>query len=208
MGMSYRFGTLAGMSKLGLTFILAFWTWLSLIPESRADICLHGDSDEALYISNTGVSHDCAWHISEPTVTSTAANTSTLPFHEVVATAARATQLDPALLHAVISAESGYQPLAVSPRGATGLMQLMPATARQLGVSNIDDPGQNVMAGARYLSQLQREFNGDISLALAAYNAGPATVKRHGNVIPPYAETQAYVPRVLQAYRRISRNMN
>lgn len=208
MGMSYRFGTLAGMSKLGLIFILAFWSWLSLIPESRADICLHGDSEEALYISNTGVSHDCAWHISESAATPPSANASTLPFHDVVAAAAHATQLDPALLHAVINAESGYRPLAVSSRGATGLMQLMPATARRLGARNTYDPEQNVMAGARYLSQLQREFNGDISLALAAYNAGPATVKRHGNVIPPYTETQAYVPRVLQAYRRISKNMN
>ncbi|MFL9609299.1 lytic transglycosylase domain-containing protein [Methylobacillus sp. Pita2] len=196
------------MSKLGLIFILAFWSWLSLIPESRADICLHGDSEEALYISNTGVSHDCAWHISESAATPPSANVSTLPFHDAVAAAAHATQLDPALLHAVINAESNYRPLAVSSRGATGLMQLMPATARRLGVRNTYDPEQNVMAGARYLSQLQREFNGDISLALAAYNAGPATVKRHGNVIPPYAETQAYVPRVLQAYRRISKNMN
>lgn len=198
-----------GMSKLGLIFILSFWAWLSLMPEPRADICLRDNDDDTLHISNIETSHDCSWRLSEagtilrPEKTSTA-----LPFHDVISNAAHANQLDPALLHAVIKAESGYQPRAVSPRGATGLMQLMPATARQLGVSNMYDPEQNVMAGARYLSQLQREFNGDIRLALAAYNAGPATVKRHGNAIPPFAETQAYVPRVLQAYQRISSNSN
>ncbi|MPS47722.1 lytic transglycosylase domain-containing protein [Methylobacillus sp.] len=192
------------MSKLGLIFILAFWTWLSLIPESRADICLQGDSDDVMRISNTGNTQDCTWRISEAIPLQRATASATMPFHDAVTAAAHATQLDPALLHAVIKTESGYQASAVSPRGATGLMQLMPATARQLGVSNALDPGQNIMAGARYLSQLQHEFNGDISLALAAYNAGPATVKRYGNVIPPYAETRAYVPKVLQAYRLIS----
>lgn len=200
---------MVSMSKLGLIFILSFWAWLSLIPESRADICLHNDNDNTLHISNIETPDDCTWRFSETSATlHTEKISATLPFHDVISNAALATQLDPALLHAVIKVESGYQPLAVSLRGATGLMQLMPATARQLGVSNVDDPEQNVMAGARYLSQLQREFNGDIRLALAAYNAGPATVKRHGNVIPPFAETQAYVSKVLQAYRRISGNTN
>ena len=200
---------IAGMSKLGLIFILSFWTWLSLMPESRADICLRDDNDDVLHISNTDPPVDCTWRFSETSAILRTEKISTaLPFQDVVSNAARATRLDPALLHAVIKTESGYQPLAVSPRGAAGLMQLMPATARQLGVSNIYNPEQNVMAGARYLSQLQREFNGDIRLALAAYNAGSATVKRHGNVIPPFAETQAYLPKVLQAYQRISSNSN
>ncbi|MBL8506532.1 MAG: lytic transglycosylase domain-containing protein, partial [Methylobacillus glycogenes] len=103
----------------------------------------------------------------------------------------------------VIKTESDYQPQARSPRGAQGLMQLMPATARQLGVSNPRDPAQNILAGARYLQQLRQQFNDNLPLALAAYNAGPAAVLRHGNTIPPYAETQAYVPRVMQEYQRL-----
>lgn len=190
------------MSKFGFTCILLFWAWLSWIPESRADICINDDGDEALQISNTSPVNDCTWRIDEAG-NPLAASARPLPFHDVVAYAAKAHQLAPALLHAVIKIESGYQPRATSPRGATGLMQLMPATARQLGVSNAYDPTQNIMAGARYLSQLQREFNGDLSLVLAAYNAGPGAVKRHGNVIPPFPETQAYVPKVLQAYQRI-----
>ncbi len=192
------------MTKLGLIFILAFWTWLSLIPESRADICLHDDGDEVMHISNTSTAPECAWRITEAGASPSSPGTRTLPFHEVVTTAAQANQLDPALLHAVIKTESGYQVHAVSPRGAAGLMQLMPATARQLGVSDAYDPVQNIMAGARYLGQLQRTFDGNLSLTLAAYNAGPGAVKRHGNVIPPFAETRAYVPKVLQTYQRIS----
>ena len=203
--MSHPCGILPDMSKLALTFILSLWTWLSLMPESRADICLHDDGDEVMHISNTGTAETCIWRVGEPGRPSLATSRK-LPFDALVTTAAQATQLDPALLHAVIKAESGYQAHALSPRGATGLMQLMPATAHQLGVSNAYDPAQNIMAGARYLSQLQRNFDGDLSLALAAYNAGPAAVKRHGNTIPPFAETQAYVPRVLQAYQRISSN--
>ncbi|WP_328485116.1 lytic transglycosylase domain-containing protein [Methylobacillus arboreus] len=191
------------MSKLTLTFILAFWTWLSLMPESRADICMHENADEELHLSNTTDPQGCAWRITEAAAQSANVTSRSLPYQEIIASAAQANSLEPALLHAVIKAESGYRPLAVSSRGAKGLMQLMPATARQLGVINIDDPAQNIQAGARYLSLLQQQFNGDISLALAAYNAGPGAVARHGNTIPPYAETQAYVPKVLQAYRQL-----
>ena len=110
--------------------------------------------------------------------------------------------LEPALLHAVISVESGYNPAAVSKRGATGLMQLMPETAKRYGVSNLLDPAQNIEAGARYLTDLMHLFNNDMSLALAAYNAGENAVIRNGNRIPPYAETVAYVPKVVGFYKR------
>lgn len=100
------------------------------------------------------------------------------------------------LLKAVAKAESGFDPDVVSSAGAQGVMQLMPGTARSLGVSDPFDAEQNIMGGAKYLSQLLREFNGDTTLAVAAYNAGPGSVKKYGGV-PPYAETQNYVQKVL-----------
>ena len=116
--------------------------------------------------------------------------------------AAKATRLDPALIHAVISAESGYNPYARSRKGAAGLMQLMPETARRYGVTNRLDPAQNISGGARYLRDLIRMFNNDIQLAVAAYNAGENAVMRAGNRIPPYQETMTYVPRVMTYYKK------
>jgi len=100
------------------------------------------------------------------------------------------------LLEALVAIESGFNPRAVSPKGAQGLTQLMPATARGLGVSDPFDPLQNLRGGARYLAQMLARF-GDVKLALAAYNAGPGAVERFGRQIPPYAETIAYVQNVL-----------
>ena len=115
--------------------------------------------------------------------------------------AAQETSLSPQLLHAVIAVESGFDSRAVSPKGALGLMQLMPQTARQLGVRDPFDPAQNVAAGATYLRSLLDRFNGNLELALAAYNAGEVAVVRAGYRIPPFAETRAYVPRVLARLR-------
>jgi soluble lytic murein transglycosylase-like protein len=115
--------------------------------------------------------------------------------------AARANAIDPALIHAVITAESGYNPGAMSRKGAAGLMQLMPETARRYNVMNRFDPVQSIHGGARYLGDLLRMFNNDLRLAVAAYNAGENAVIKYGNRIPPYAETVAYVPRVLAYYR-------
>lgn len=114
---------------------------------------------------------------------------------------AAATRLDPALVDAVISAESGFDPWATSRSGARGLMQLMPQTAAGLGVGDAYDPAQNVRGGTRYLRTLLDRF-GDVPLAVAAYNAGPAAVERYGG-IPPYAETRAYVREVLARYRAL-----
>lgn len=123
-------------------------------------------------------------------------------FLSLVAETARAYQLDEALLHAVISTESGYEPGAVSKKGAIGLMQVMPGTGKRYGVTNLNEPSQNVQAGARYLRDLLRQFDNDVQLALAAYNAGENAVLRHGKRIPPYRETIQYVPRVLALYER------
>jgi soluble lytic murein transglycosylase-like protein len=127
------------------------------------------------------------------------------PFQQHVIVAAKGTQLDPALIHAVITAESNYNANAVSHKGAVGLMQLMPDTARRYGVKGkeIKLPEKNIMAGAQYLADLIRMFDGDLKLALAGYNAGENVVVRYGRKVPPYAETQAYVPRVLRVYDQL-----
>ncbi|TFB32314.1 lytic transglycosylase domain-containing protein [Pseudomonas sp. F01002] len=125
------------------------------------------------------------------------------PYAELVSAAATANQLPAALLHAVIQAESAYDSGARSPKGAGGLMQLMPDTARELGVKNVYDPKANIQGGAKYLKHLMTLFDNDISLAVAAYNAGPQAVLSRGGVIPPFAETQRYVPSVLRQYRRL-----
>ncbi|WP_336366127.1 transglycosylase SLT domain-containing protein [Marinobacter sp. C2H3] len=117
------------------------------------------------------------------------------PYKDEVRAAARTYQVDPALVRAVIHAESGFNPEAVSPRGAEGLMQLMPDTARELGVANALEAAENIRGGVRYLAQMLKRFDGDVRLATAAYNAGPGAVTRYKGV-PPYAETQAYVKRV------------
>jgi soluble lytic murein transglycosylase-like protein len=106
------------------------------------------------------------------------------------------------LLHAVISVESGYNARAVSKRGAAGLMQLMPETARRFGVADVFDPADNVRAGAQYLIALLKLFDNDLRLALAAYNAGEGAVIKYGRRIPPYRETAAYVPRVVGFYEK------
>jgi soluble lytic murein transglycosylase-like protein len=121
----------------------------------------------------------------------------------VVAQAAGRFGIDAALLHAVISVESGYNPKAVSKRGAAGLMQLMPETAKRFGVADVFDPADNVRAGAQYLTYLLKLFDQDLALALAAYNAGEAAVIKYGKRIPPYRETAAYVPKVVGFYEKL-----
>jgi soluble lytic murein transglycosylase-like protein len=117
--------------------------------------------------------------------------------------AARTAEVDAALVHAVIAVESRYNPKAISKKGASGLMQLMPDTAKRYGVADVFDPAQNIRAGALYLRDLLRMFDKDLKLALAAYNAGEHVVARYGNRIPPYRETEAYVPKVLAYYKKL-----
>lgn len=110
--------------------------------------------------------------------------------------------VDPALVRAVIEVESRFHAGAVSPKGAVGAMQLMPDTARRYGVADRRNASQNIEGGVAYLKDLLARFNGNITLALAAYNAGENAVDRHGRVIPRYRETMLYVPQVLEAYLR------
>lgn len=120
--------------------------------------------------------------------------------NSLVANAAQADDVPPGLVRAVVMAESGGNPSAVSIAGAQGLMQLMPGTAAGCGIADPFDATQNVSCGTSYLRSLLNRYHGNVALAVAAYNAGPGAVDRYHGV-PPYAETQAYVVRVLDAYR-------
>jgi len=130
-------------------------------------------------------------------------STENLPYQAEVQAAAQVTQLEPALIHAVIATESGYNAKATSPKGAYGLMQVMPATAKTLTSNPVKtwSASQQILWGSRYLKQLMDLFEGDVVLALAAYNAGPQAVKNYQRTVPPYAETQQYVPKVLRYYQ-------
>ena len=120
--------------------------------------------------------------------------------HPIVIQAAGRYQIDPALVKAIIMAESGYNARAISKRGAKGLMQLMPATAQALGVEDVFNPKQNISGGVRYFKQLVNQFDGDVELALAAYNAGSRNV-RHYQGIPPFKATQYYIKKVFKYYQ-------
>ncbi|OGW58506.1 MAG: hypothetical protein A2Z09_03495 [Nitrospirae bacterium RBG_16_43_8] len=121
-------------------------------------------------------------------------------FHPIINQKAKEHEIDPYLVTAVIKAESNGNPHAVSKKGAMGLMQLMPGTANDLQVKNPFDPEENIDGGTRYLRYLIERFNGNLTLAIAAYNAGPKTVEKHGSV-PPIAETKQYVKKVLALYK-------
>lgn len=124
-----------------------------------------------------------------------------MDLNEVVRAASGTYRLDPDLVNSVIRAESGFNVRAVSPKGAQGLMQLMPQTASQLGVQNAFNPQANVEGGTRYLRELLERYNFDLIKALAAYNAGPQRVEQYGGV-PPYYETKAYVARIVRDYNK------
>jgi len=130
-------------------------------------------------------------------------------FESLIETAAQRWGHDPALIHAVIQVESSYAANAVSPKGAIGLMQIMPDTARRYGIGNAEsalrDPALNIDLGARHLHNLKRSFGGDVRLALAGYNAGEQAVLNSGRRVPPFTETQAYVREVLDRYVELSR---
>lgn len=126
------------------------------------------------------------------------------PYDHLIAASARRHRLDPSLVKAVAKVESDFDRFSISSKGARGLMQLMPQTARMLKVGNVFDAAENIDGGAKYLRMMMDKYNGSMKLALAAYNAGPTAVDRHGGV-PPYTETRNYINKVFSAYRRYSR---
>ncbi|PYC12841.1 lytic transglycosylase [Pseudomonas jessenii] len=176
---------------------------------AQADVFISVDAKGSYVLSNVhrpGRTYERVIHEAEMPVASLDQQPQMIanqPYAELVSAAAKVNQLPEALLHAVINAESRYNPGATSPKGAGGLMQLMPDTARELGVTDVYDPKANIQGGAKYLKRLMTLFDNDIALAVAAYNAGPDAVLSRGRVIPPFAETQRYVPNVLRQYRRL-----
>ncbi len=151
----------------------------------------HAEAAEKLVIKN---SKTCSLR-GEPCAT----------YDDIIIDAATKHNVDPALVKAVMQAESNFNPLDRSGKGACGLMQLMPATARLLGVRNIYNPEENIYAGAQYLRTMLDIFNGNIEKAVAAYNAGPAVVQKYSS-IPPYRETRDYVRRVKTYLSRYGKN--
>lgn len=128
------------------------------------------------------------------------------PFHNHILKASRAYEVDPTLIRAIIMAESSYNPRAVSHRGAQGLMQLMPTTAKWLGVEDAFDPALNIDGGVRYFRQLLDRFDGDVELALAAYNAGSRYVRKY-NGVPPFKATKIYIKKVLRYQKKYQKEM-
>lgn len=187
---------------------LAAWTLMVLlfsITTAHADIYAYKDEDGIFYytdipsrnavrIMKTPSSEPQKVQTDKPKTFSGYRN-----YQDIVIEKANRYDLDPSLIHAVIKTESNGNPYAVSKKGAKGLMQLMPSTASDMRVGNVFDPEENIDGGAKYLRYLLDRFNGDLTLALAAYNAGPKTVERTGSV-PSIPETRQYVKKVLSMY--------
>lgn len=201
------------MKTLSCTLLIFFLYGFGLVGMTAASVYFYTAEDGSVSLSNVPADNRYRVLIAEPKVKALAAPAvaaakpppflaNKAQYNRIVAAAARTYGLDVALLHALISVESRYDPKAVSRTGAAGLMQLMPVTARRYGVTDSFDPVQNINGGAQYLSDLLKLFNGDVSLAIAAYNAGENAVVRYGNRIPPFPETQDYVPKVLGFYRK------
>lgn len=180
------------------------------VTSAAADI--YGFTDEKGVMHFTNVPADARYQVllhSAPETSEAGARIShamlarSVEYDEIIDAAAILTSVEPALLRAVIVVESAFDADAVSSKGARGLMQLMPATAKAYGAVDVTDPAQNVQAGARYLRDLINRYENDLELVLAAYNAGESAVERHGRRIPPFAETVRYVPRVLRVYNSL-----
>lgn len=190
-----------------IVIAIALTALMSAVGAARADIYAYWDENGTLNYTNVRKYPDRYKYITvrkEPklrTQRKVRARAVTPPAYvkELVAQASRTYQVDQSLVHAVIHAESSYNAKAVSPKGAQGLMQLMPATALRYGVRDVFDPAQNVLAGVRYLKDLLQMFGQDKALAVAAYNAGENAVMRYRG-IPPYPETVNYVNKVLQLH--------
>jgi soluble lytic murein transglycosylase-like protein len=184
---------------------------LCSVLASPAHSAIYAFTDEQGTVHYSNVPSDPRYRLLIPSEPSEAAAGTTIQtllqrseaFSTIIERAATVNRLDPALVRAVIVAESACDPRATSKRGARGLMQLMPETARQYGVRNVFDPEQNIHAGSRYLRDLSDRYQNDLQLVLAAYNAGPQAVESSGRRVPNLRETLDYVPKVLRIYHRL-----
>jgi soluble lytic murein transglycosylase len=192
------------MVQLSRVFILSFLLWP---VASGADIYRYVDADGVIHYSNTQPDEKFTLYLREGPKTVPRATVSSLPTESwmtgYVDRVSRANDLPPALVHAIIKAESNGQRKAVSPKGAKGVMQLMPFTSKRMRVIDPFDPIENIEGGIRYIKELLVSFEGDLTNTVAAYNAGPAAVRKYGGV-PPYQETRLYVRRVMDLYRQYS----
>ena len=198
----------ASTTALAAGWLSAAVLTLALARAADAQIFVYKDEYGRTYFSDTPVHEGYARYQPKNDYALRAASHSprastrrALAYDPAIVRACRQHGVSPALVKAVIAAESGFDPYAVSRKGAQGLMQLMPRTARELGVDDALDPWQNIDGGTRYLGQMIERFPGKLSLAVAAYNAGPEAVSKHGGV-PPYDETRTYVQRVLRLYKK------
>lgn len=192
------------MVQLSCVFILSFLLWPA---GSGADIYRYVDRDGVVHFSNTQPVGKFTLYLREAPKVAPRARASSLPgdiwMSGYVDRVSRANDLPPALVRAIIKAESNGRRDAVSRKGAEGMMQLMPLTSKRLRVDDPFDPIENIEGGIRYIKELLVAFEGNLTNAVAAYNAGPAAVRKYGGV-PPYQETRLYVRRVMELYRQYS----
>ena len=192
------------MVHLSRVFILSFLLWPVV---SGADIYRYVDGEGVVHFSNIQPDEKFTLYLREGPKAAPQAPASAIPeanwMTGYVDRFSRANDLPPALVHAIIKAESNGQRKAVSPKGAKGVMQLMPFTSKRLRVADPFDPIENIEGGVKYIKELLVTFEGNLTNAVAAYNAGPGAVRKYGGV-PPYQETRIYVRRVMDLYRQYS----
>ena len=192
------------MVQLSRLFILSFLLWPVL---SGADIYRYVDGEGVIHYSNTQPDEKFTLYLREGPKAAPRSQASRIPGSSwmtgYVDRFSRANDLPPALVHAIIKAESNGQRKAVSRKGAMGVMQLMPFTSKRLRVADPFDPIENIEGGIKYIKELLVTFEGNLTNTVAAYNAGPAAVRKYGGV-PPYQETRLYVRRVMDLYRQYS----
>ena len=192
------------MVQLSRVFILSFLLWPVV---SGADIYRYVDGEGVIHYSNTQPDAKFTLYLREGPKAAPRAPASALPgaswMTGYVDRFSRANDLPPALVHAIIKAESNGQRNAVSRKGAKGVMQLMPFTSKRLRVADPFDPIENIEGGIKYIKELLVTFEGNLTNTVAAYNAGPAAVRKYGG-IPPYQEPRLYVRRVMDLYRQYS----
>jgi soluble lytic murein transglycosylase len=194
-------------------WLLAVLVGLLLAPAADAQIFVYKDvygrthfTDSPQHAGFSRYRPKSDYEVRNPSAAASLSRRAARAYDPAIQRASRQHGVSAALVKAVIAAESGFDPGAVSRKGARGLMQLMPDTARDLGVDDAFDPWQNIDGGTRYLGKMIERFPGELALAVAAYNAGPEAVTRHRGV-PPYEETRTYVRRVLRYYERYNADL-